>query len=89
MTTEQHHFHSYSKADPIKWPLQIQQTPFGWTITCYNSDGHARHIASAENEMQALRTAWSMCKSYHLSSRVLLINEDIVIEKDLERMLKH
>ena len=77
-----------TKADPTKWPLQIQQIPSGWTITCYNKDGHARHIASAENEMQALRTALSMAKAYHLERRVLLTSDDGVVEKDLSKLIK-
>jgi hypothetical protein len=78
----------FSKADPKQWPLQIQQTVFGWAITCYSPDGHAKHIATAENEMQALRSAWKMATSYRLEKRVLLSSDEGVVEKDLEKLLK-
>lgn len=77
-----------SKADPQKWPLQIQQTAFGWTITCYRPDGHAKHVATAENEMQALRSALNMAKTYHLEKRVLLSSDEGIVQKDLEKLLK-
>jgi phosphoketolase len=88
MTGEAKYRKSYTKADPIKWPIQIQQTPYGWTVTCFNSDGHARHIASAENEMQALRSALNMAKAYHYPKRALLSSEAGSVEKDLDRLVK-
>ena len=88
MTGVSHKSSTYTKADPLKWPIQIQQTPFGWSITCYNPDGHARHIASAENEMQALRTALNMSRAYHTSKKVLLTSADGAVEKDLDRLIK-
>ncbi len=76
------------KADPVKWPLQIQQLTAGWNVVCYNKDGHARHIASADNEMQALRTAMNMAKAYQLPKRVLVSGYEGVVEKDLEKLIK-
>ena len=76
------------KADPIKWPLQIQQMGSGWTVACYNKDGHARHLASAENEMQALRTALNMARAYQLDKRVLVTSYEGVVEKSLDKILK-
>ena len=77
-----------SKADPVKWPIQILQTASGWTVTCYHPDGHARHVATAENEMQALRTAWNMAQAYHHSSKVLLASDEGVAEKDLNKLIR-
>ena len=76
------------KADPIRWPLQIQQVAGGWVVSCYNKDGHARHVANAENEMQAMRTAMNMARAYHLEHKVLLTSNEGVVEKDLDKLAR-
>lgn len=75
-----------NKADPVRWPLQIQQVAGGWIVSCYNKDGHARHIASAESEMQAMRTALNMARVYHLDHKVLVSTDDDVVVKDLDKL---
>ncbi|MGM0594382.1 MAG: hypothetical protein ACQETD_07595 [Pseudomonadota bacterium] len=75
-------------ADPARWPIQIRQTHYGWTVTCYNSDGHARHILTADSEMEAYRAAYNMAKIYHIETPVLVNSFKGELRIDLNRLLK-
>ena len=75
-------------ADPVKWPIQIRQSNYGWTVTCYNNDGHARHILTVNTEMEAYREAYSIAKTYRVGKPVLVTTDKGVRTVDLEKLLK-
>jgi hypothetical protein len=75
-------------ADPVRWPLQIRLTNYGWTVTVYNQDGHARHLLTASTEMEAYREAYSLAKIYHVENPVLVTTFKGERKVDLDKMLK-
>lgn len=75
-------------ADPSRWPIQIRQTPYGWTVTCYNSDGHIRHVTTAPSEMQAYRTAYNLAHSYKVNSQILVNTHKGELKINLDKLLK-
>ncbi|MGE0080346.1 MAG: hypothetical protein AB7U81_03510 [Thiohalomonadaceae bacterium] len=50
-------------------PLEIRQHPYGWTVTCLDESGHIRHVATADNEIQAYRAARKLAGIYRLQGR--------------------
>lgn len=77
-----------AEADPVRWPIQISQTNYGWTVTCYNKDGHVRHVLTANSEMEAYRAASSMAKIYRVDAQVLVNSFKGRLTVDLDRLLK-
>jgi hypothetical protein len=47
-------------------PLEIRQHPYGWTVTCLDDTGRIRHVATADNEIQAYRSARKLASIYRL-----------------------
>lgn len=76
-------------ADPVRWPLQIRQSHYGWTVTVYNQDGHARHILTVDSEMEAYREARNLSKIYRVSVPAYAITFKGEMKVDLERLLRH
>lgn len=75
-------------ADPARWPIQVRQAHYGWTVTCYNPDGHARHVLTADSEMEAYRAAYNMAKIYHVENQILVNTFKGELRVDLNRLLK-
>jgi hypothetical protein len=75
-------------ADPARWPIQIRQTPYGWTVTCYSADGHIRHVTTSPSEMQAYRAAYNMAHSYHVETQILVNTDKGELRIDLDKLLK-
>lgn len=75
-------------ADPSRWPIQIRQAPYGWTVTCYNSDGHIRHVTTAPSEMQAYRAAFNMAHSYNVDTQILVNSHKGELKVNLDKLLK-
>lgn len=74
-------------ADPVRWPLQIRQTNYGWTVTVYNTDGHARHLLTADSEIEAYREAYNLAKIYRVGNPVLVTTVKGKRKVDLDQML--
>jgi len=75
-------------ADPSRWPIQIRQMPYGWTVTCYNSDGHIRHVTTSPSEMQAYRTAYNLAHRYQVEAQILVNTRKGEQKVDLNKLLK-
>lgn len=75
-------------ADPVRWPIQIRQAGFGWTVTCYNPDGHAKHILTANSEMEAYRAAYNLANIYRVENQILVNTLKGERRVDLSKLLK-
>jgi len=75
-------------ADPASWPIQIRQTHYGWTVTCYNPDGHAKHILTANSEMEAYRAAYNLANIYRVETPILVNSFKGELKVDLNKLLK-
>jgi hypothetical protein len=68
-------------------PLEIHETGDGWTVTCYRSDGHVRHVAYADTEIEAYRIAHSLVHLYNLTGTVLISSSKGEAIRDIERLM--
>jgi hypothetical protein len=75
-------------ADPGQWPIQIRQSNYGWTVTCYNRDGHVKHVLTVHSEMEAYREAYNLAKSYQVANPVLINTYKGNRKVDLDKLLK-
>ena len=78
-------------SDPstTRWPLQVHQYSYGWTITYFGPDGHVRHVATAGSEMEAYRLADRLAHIYHIRDTVLIHSNKGTFVRDLDKLMHH
>lgn len=76
-------------ADSIytRWPVQLERHADGWTVSYHGSDGHVKHVAHAETDIQAYRSAYQLIQLYRARSEVLVRSRGGERTFDIERLM--
>ena len=72
---------------PPGTPLEIRESGDGWTVTCYRTDGHVRHVAHADTEIGAYRIAHSFIHLYGLTGTARISTSRGVASRNIERLM--
>lgn len=75
-------------SERIRFPIEVRQYDYGWTVTCFAPDGRVRHVTTADSEIQALRAAHRMVHAYRLSGDILVaLSDRRPFRIDVERLM--
>lgn len=64
--------------------IEVCQYDYGWTIGYHGPDGHVRHTLTAQAEIEAMRSAARLAKTYHVSNQVIVrsFNGEFLLDVD-------